>query len=330
VAITIERPGLFTMVQDLGRYGHQHHGLSPGGAMDATALRVANLLVGNQQGAAGLEATLVGPSLVCAERTLVALTGGDFSATVNSERVPRYRPFVLEPGESLSLGGAVCGARGYLAVAGGIDTPLVLGSRATDLRAGIGGLEGRALRAGDAVPIGGATARAQRWMSRLVSSGRRVATWGAVPHVHDAQMVDPVVRALPGLEYEWVSVEGQRAFWQATWTISSQSDRMGLRLGGPRLELTAPRELVSSPVTYGTVQLPAAGAPIVLGADRQTVGGYPRIAQVADVDLPLLAQLAPGGRLRFRQVSLDEALALSLAGQRAIHDLAVGLTVTDG
>lgn len=323
----VERPGLLTTVQDLGRTGYQAIGVSTGGAMDPTALRVANLLVGNSEGAAGLEVTVVGPTLVALSRLLVSITGGMLGPRVNGVPVPERRAIALAAGDTLAFTGAPAGARAYIAIAGGIDVPTVMGSRATDLGAAIGGVDGRALRRGDVVPTGAPSPAARLTIGRLETAGRNVAWWGAAPHVRRARLVDPIVRVLRGPEYEWFSGEAQRSFWDASWRITDRSNRMGLRLDGGRVELPAARELVSSPVATGTIQVPPGGEPIILMADRQTVGGYPRIAQVCEVDLAVLAQLAPGARFRMTEISLNDAAHLLLARERDIYDLGSGLAI---
>lgn len=327
MSVRVERPGMLTTVQDLGRTGYQALGVSTGGAMDPTALRVANLLVGNPEGAAGLEVTLVGPTLVALSPVLMAITGGALGPSVNGVPVPERRAIALSAGDVVAFGCAPAGARAYIAIAGGIEVPAVMGSRATDLGVAIGGLEGRALRRGDVVPTGTPSAAARRTMRRLEAAGRRVAWWGAAPHLRRARLIDPIVRVMRGPEYDWFSGEADRAFWETSWRITDRSNRMGLRLEGGRVALPAARELVSSPVATGTIQVPPGGEPIILMADRQTVGGYPRIAQVCEVDLAVLAQLTPGARFRMTEISLIDAAQLLLARERDIYDLGNGLAI---
>lgn len=327
MTLRVERAGLLTTVQDLGRWGYQHHGVSTGGAMDPTALRVANLLVGNPEGAAGLEVTLTGPTLVAVSPVLVAVTGADLGAHVNGVPIPGWRAVRLAAGDALSFDGGQSGARAYIAIAGGVDVPAVMGSRATDLMARIGGLSGRALQRGDVLPIGVITAAGARTTARLSGAGRRVAWWGASPSVPRAALRDPIIRMVRGPEHDWFPADACRALRETRWRVTDRSNRMGLRLGGGVVHLAEPRELVSSPVTAGTIQVPPGGEPIILMADRQTVGGYPRIAQVVEVDLSLLAQLAPGASFHLLEVSLANAEALWLARERTMHDLVTGLAI---
>ena len=331
MSCSILRPGLLTTIQDGGRFGFRQAGVIVSGPMDALALRVANLLVGNPGGAAGLEITLRGPHIRFEADHLIALTGADLSATLDGEPVPLGRPVAVTRGCELTFGAARAGCRSYLAFSGGLDVPQVLGSQSTYLRAGLGGLHGRALQASDVVPAPGPTTAGQRLHQHLLArrSGPRwaAATWFATPQLTPTPAAAPTVRALPGPEYALFAAESQRAFWQAEFTVTPNSDRMGYRLAGPPLTRLFDQEILSTAVTFGTVQVPAGGSPIVLLADHQTTGGYPRIAQVVTADLPRLAQLAPGGRVRFQEVSLSEAHYWYLQQQQALHHLQRGLAL---
>ena len=300
--VEVLKPGMFTTVQDAGRSGHRAEGVPSGGAADDFALRLANLLVGNDEGAAGLECTLVGPTLRFDRDTVVAWGGAV------SEALPNWRPTLVRAGETLSLGPLSRGCRGYLAIAGGIATPPALGSRGTYVRGALGGLEGRALGGGDVLPLGPGSAR--------VPSGQ----WHLDERLLPAYASPLTVRVVLGehaAEFgEWCG----RAF-----SVSPQSDRMGMRLSGTLPRLAPPRELVSSPVAPGTIQVPPDGQPIVLLADAQTIGGYPQIAHVISVDQPLVAQLRPGDSVRFTDVTLSEARRLILARERAVGLLREGL-----
>lgn len=310
--------GLQTTIQDLGRVGHRREGVPAGGAMDRIALRLANMLIGNDEGSACLEAALIGPAIAFDEETLIALTGGDLEPTIDGHAVPMWHPLWVEPGTTLRFGRAKLGARTYVAVAGGIDVPRVFGSRSTYLRAAFGGCEGRALKSGDTLRSAAASPVAERLRATLRSPGRRVvvARWSIATSVRPAYDDDVLVRVIAGAHFDALSVAARDSLFGATFRVSSSSDRMGYRLEGPDLALRCPLELLSEGVTFGTVQLPPGGAPIILMADAQTTGGYPRIAEVATVDLPLLAQLKPGDRLRFRLVSLDQAQAEYLERER--------------
>lgn len=313
MTLRVVEPGLLTTVQDLGRHGHQREGVPPGGAMDPAALRIANVLVGNEEGEAGLEITLLGPTLRFEEEALVAIGGAELGAVVAGVALPPWRPALVPAGATLAFGEARLGCRAYLAVAGGIAVPPVLGSRGTFLRAGLGGVEGRALRRGDVLPVGEPSRLGRRiadGLRRGPEGGVVVAGWGAGPSLRPAYAERPVVRLLPGGHAHLLTPPSRRALYGAEFRVSPRSDRAGYRLEGPRLATSAPLDLLSAGVAFGTVQLPPDGEPIVLMADRQTVGGYPRIGEVAGVDLPLLAQLKPGDRLLFRPCSLQDAQAL--------------------
>lgn len=311
MTIKVITGGMQTTVQDLGRVGHQAQGVPVGGAMDRVALRIANLLVGNEDNCAALEATIMGPALRFDTDTLVALAGADLEATIEGVSVPLWHPVWAERGTTLRFGHAVEGCRTYIAVGGGIDVPLTFGSRSTYLRAKFGGHEGRALKSGDVLHAGPPSTVSTRIAASLAGGGRRfvVGRWSASPSLRPGYGRDVVVRVTAGTHHDALSDAGRETFATATFRVSSSSDRMGYRLEGTEVALSEPLELLSEGTTFGTVQLPPGGAPIVLMADAQTTGGYPRVAEVITVDLPIVAQLKPGDRLRFRIVSLEEAQA---------------------
>jgi antagonist of KipI len=325
MSLRIIRPGLLTTVQDLGRPGYQHLGVVLSGAMDTVALRVANLLVGNAENAAGLEITLLGSAIHFKADHLIALTGADLSPTLDGQPVPMHRPVAVQAGTLLAFGAARAGCRAYLAVAGGLGVPLVLGSRATYLRAALGGWHGRALRAGDELPVG-EVSPANQQLRQLVAPAILAAPWAAArwtpgPALCPKPRSQPLIRAVRGPEYGQFAEASQRAFWHEPFVITPAADRMGYRLQGPELKRKIPTELLSSAVTFGTVQVPPGGQPIVLLADAQTTGGYPRLAQVITADFAALAQARPGQQLRFQEVSLTEAQALYLAQERRLQGL---------
>jgi KipI family sensor histidine kinase inhibitor len=300
--LTIGRAGMFTTIQDLGRPGHRAQGVPPAGAADAFALRLANLLVGNRETAAGLEFTLVGPELTFLHDAVIALTGAEVAG------LPAFQPVPVRAGTTLRLAPVRRGCRGYLAVAGGIDVPLVLGSRSTYLRGEMGGLDGRVLRDGDelAVPDTGRFPRGH---------------WKIDERILPSYSPAPEIRVLPAAQAaEFPADWGAGAF-----EVSPQSDRMGLRLRGAPVARSTGRELASAPVVPGTVQVPPDGNPIVLLADAQTLGGYPQVATVISVDLPLVAQLKPGDRPRFKIVTPAEAHRLLLGREHALALLREGL-----
>ncbi|WCN39219.1 biotin-dependent carboxyltransferase family protein [Aneurinibacillus uraniidurans] len=322
MCIRVKKPGLLTTVQDTGRFGLQKYGVLASGAMDTMALRLANLLAGNEEQAAALEITLLGPALVFEKATLVALAGGNLSPAVDGMPIPLWRPVYIPAGSTLTFGGAVSGCRTYLAVAGGICVPDVMESRSTYLRAGIGGFHGRALQAGDVLKTGESTG----WL-KAPSDEAVVLPWGVSHELRPVYEENPVLRVVRGPEFECFAEESKQKFWKEPFRVTPQSDRMGYRLADVSLELTEPLEMVSSAVSFGTIQVPPEGNPIVLLADRQTAGGYPRIAQIISVDLPLIAQVKPGGYVRFEEVSLEEAQALYVKREFDMKQFKQGLTL---
>jgi antagonist of KipI len=314
MSLVVAGAGLQTTIQDLGRPAHQHAGIPGSGAMDTIACRAANLLVGNDEQAAVLEAALIGPTIVVERPTLIALTGADLSASIDDTPLPRWRPVHVPGGSTLRFGRAVVGCRAYIGVAGGIDVPPVFGSRSTYLRAGFGGFEGRALRAGDRLRLGAVPMRSRRIADALpVVDGRpAVARWSLSTTLRPPYSESPTVRLLDGAHLALLDTASREALFETHFRVSSSSDRMGYRLERAALSLESPTELLSEGVTFGTVQLPPGGAPIILMADRQTTGGYPRVGEVASIDLPLVAQLKPGDTLRFRRASVDDAQRLLL------------------
>ena len=300
--------GILTTVQDLGRTGYQRYGVPQSGALDSYALRVGNILVGNPDGAAGLEMTLAGPRLRLLADTVLAVTGADLQARLNDAPFPTWQATPAPAGAVLSFGDMARGMRAYLAVAGGIDVPVVMGSRSTYVRARLGGLEGRALRPGDLLPAPGEGA-----LDRV--AGRRLPDEGVpVP-----QLPFPVLRVVLGPHTDAFSQEGVRTFLDAAYTISPQSDRTGYRLQGPAVEHVGRADIVSEGVPLGAVQVAGDGMPMVLLADRGTTGGYTKLATIISVDLPLLAQATPGDVVTFQSVTLEEAHAL-LRQQEAFLD----------
>ncbi len=291
--------GPLSLVQDLGRPAWRALGIPAGGAMDAPALQRANALLGNAPGAAAIE-LVAGPlRLRCHRDAWFALAGADFEAFIDGRPQPPGLRWQLPAGAQLELRGPRVGQYALLAVDGGIDVPLCLGSRSTAVRAGFGGHEGRALRRGDRLPLGPANAALQ---------GRRGLRGPAFT---------ALLGLLPGPEYEELDAASRAQLWAARWRLTPQSDRMGLRLAGPALQRSGP-ELLSHAVAPGLLQLPPSGQPILLGADAQTTGGYPRLGQLAAAELWKLAQLRPGDTLQFAPLDLDSARRLLVEQQREL------------
>ncbi|MEC0126096.1 biotin-dependent carboxyltransferase family protein [Paenibacillus pabuli] len=318
MSIEVIRPGLLSTIQDQGRMGFRRYGVHPGGVMDTFAARAANALVGNSHDAAVLEMTMMGPELRFHGNQLISLCGGDLSAAVDGHPVPLWRPVLLIAGSVLRFGRCRSGLRSYMAIAGGIAVPEIMGSRSTDLKTGFGGVEGRALKVGDRLSAGESSHEAQAALHGLSlhaeKNNRRMhaPAWYLSSREWPVYHAEPVVRVMPGKDSAAFDEDSMERFYKEQYVISPQSDRMGYRLKGTKLELSQPMERLSEAVTYGTVQVPADGQPIILMADHQTIGGYPVIAQVARVDLPILAQARPGARVGFERITYEEAQQLFL------------------
>jgi antagonist of KipI len=309
--IRVVRPGLLTTVQDLGRFGFRRFGMPVGGAMDTVALRLANRLVGNPDQAAALEMTLKGPELVFDTDAVIALTGADLTPLINHEPVPLWTALEVARGSALSWDERRSGARAYLAVAGGIDVPLVLGSRSTHIASRTGGFAGRALARGDTI-VGGPPASDP---CRLIGC--------AIPmNARPSYSQAPVLRVVLGPQMDCFANEAVETLVRGQYIVTPQSDRMGYRLNGPPLVHEGSPEIVSDATPQGSVQVPASQQPILLMADCQTTGGYPKIAVVISADLPLAAQLLPEDTVRFSLIEVREAQVIARE-QRAKLEAAV-------
>jgi antagonist of KipI len=296
-------PGLMTTVQDCGRWGWQSFGVPVAGPMDPYAHRRANALVGNDVGAATLEATLLGPELAFEDERTVAVTGAAFELAAGGRPVPMDEPFLVPAGSRLRFGQRTRGARAYVAVSGGIDVPPLLGSRATHVTSVMGGFDGRPLRRGDRLPLG------QR---------RETRTPAAPPPIASVAEGPATVRVLPGPQLDAFAPGALDLLQSEAYIVGNQSDRMGFRLEGPTLVHSRGSEIISDATPHGSLQVPGSGQPILLMADRQTTGGYPKIATVITADLGVAGQLAPGDALRFVICSMPDALAALVLQERAL------------
>lgn len=302
-ALVVVKPGLLTSVQDLGRYGHQASGVPVAGPMDTFSHRLANQLAGNDPDAATLEITLLGPELIVEANTTMAITGAQFEVACDDRAVPLNASFAVRRGQRIKFGRIEQGARAYLAVAGGMQTAAVLGSRATHLVSRMGGFNGRALQAGDRVPI----------LSDLGARPPRKSGGLTLPTQKRA-----LLRVMAGPQADWFEADALKTIGGVSFRISPQSNRMGYRLQGPPLLRARDGELISEPLGIGAIQVPSAGEPILLMADRQTAGGYPKIGYVISADLPLAGQLAPGDFIEFHLCSAQEAVAALIARERQL------------
>ena len=301
-ALHVVKPGLLTTVQDLGRFGGQESGVPVAGPMDTFSHRLANQLVGNDPAAATLEITLIGPEVIVEAETTIAISGAHFEVACGDRSVPMGVSFAVQAGQRLKFGRLLEGARAYLAVAGGVQTPPVLGSRATHLVSRMGGFNGRVLAGGDRVPIPNVAPRLHRKSAGLTlpSKGRAL------------------LRVMPGPQDHWFAPDALKIMAGVSFRISPRSNRMGYRLQGPPLPRVREGELISEPVGIGAIQVPAAGEPILLMADRQTAGGYPKIGHVIAADLPLAGQLAPGDFIEFVLCTRQEAVTALIARERQL------------
>ena len=292
-ALTVVRGGMLTTIQDEGRWGYQHLGVPVAGPMDWYSHRLANRLVGNEDAAAALEITLLGPELAADADLTCAVAGAAFQVTVDDAPAPNHAAFVLRRGQRLKFRARTGGARATLAVAGGIELPMVLESRATSLMSRMGPFGGRALTSGDILPVGSMRSAGGAMSGRplpMPSGGAKL-------------------RVMPGPQQSRFTPEALDTFHAARFIVTPESNRMGYRLDGSVLARADDTEMLSDATPIGSIQVPPSGLPILLMADRQTTGGYPRIATVITADLPLAGQLAPGDWIEFvpcgREAALD-------------------------
>ena len=320
MGLLVIRSGLLTTVQDLGRWGHQHRGVPVAGAMDTTSHRLANRLVGNPESAATLEVTVTGPELVFDAPAVFAVAGAEFELSLDDVPVAMNQRCVAAAKQTVTFGTRLAGARAYLAFAGGVDVPVVLGSRSTHLTSGMGGLAGRALRPGDRLPVGLSpsdrfpvgTSPEPRPAPGPPASGPPIA--GVTPLPKEGARV----RVLEGPDTDVFGKGEMARFCTTQYRVTSESNRMGYRLSGRRLTRSNLDDPLSSAIPNGSVQVPASGEPIVLLADRHTVGGYPRIATVISADLPVLGQLTASHWIEFETCSHETARRALLALEQSL------------
>lgn len=306
--IIVKKGGPLTTLQDTGRYGFQKYGVLVSGAMDLFSLKLGNILVGNKESEGALEMTMSGPFLKLPAGLFFALTGADLGAKLGGKPVPLNRAVYVREDSALSFGFAAKGARGYLTVAGGFAVPEVMNSKSTYLRAKIGGVGGAPLADGTELETGDLTAEQEKLAAALAGlGGKPFSTLGWSVGTESLFAGEPI-RVTQGLQADWFSNATLHAFFRSGYTITAQSDRMGYRLSGTPLPYKdSSLEMISEPVTFGSIQVPADGNPIILMADRQTTGGYAKIGQVIQADLSRLAQMKPGQTIYFQPVTLTQA-----------------------
>ena len=294
MSIRVIQPGVQTTVQDLGRFGYQQYGVPVAGAMDPHSMKLANILLDNDPGEAVLEITIMGPQLLFEEANYVALTGGDLGATLDGQPMPRYQAVLIQPGQTLRFRGLRNGCRAYLAFAGGLDIPMVMGSRSTYLKAKMGGFQGRKLEAEDML-------RFRAPNLALPFPERRRLGADFVPQKQYE------LRVILGPQDDYFTEAGLATFFKEVYTVSAEFDRMGCRLEGAVVEHKNGGDIISDGIAFGAIQVPSAGKPIIMAADRQTTGGYTKIATVISADFRYLGQLKGGDKVHFVPISVEQA-----------------------
>ena len=314
MSLRIHKSGLLDALQDSGRYGYQHLGINPGGVMDILAMKTANALVGNDAGEPVLEMHFPAAEIVFETMVLIALSGADFSATINGDPVPILHPIIVQQGSILRFGKNITGARIYLAVAGGYTTNEWLNSSSTHKQVKAGGFGGRSLQKNDILSL------KKNKTPRVLSMDKPcvVYSWGA--KVSDLYVASPF-KFIPGAEYFCLTETSKQQLKSGVFTIDQQSDRMGYRLRGESIGLESFRDLISTAVTKGTIQLLPDGQLIILMADHQTTGGYPRVGHVISTDFPSLAQLRAGEKFSLQKTDIPTAENLLIEQQRNLQQL---------
>lgn len=306
MTIRVLKPGFFTTVQDRGRYGYAHLGISPAGAADTLSLRIANLLVGNHEYTPALEMTLLGATLEFQVHAVIAVCGATCDCKVGHNRVATNAVVELSPGSVLQCGSTTDGARSYLAVQGGFDVPSVMGSASTDMRGRFGGHQGRRLQTGDVLCV----RNAEEIRTRRMRAG-----------APDALQRTGPIGVTRGAQIDWFTVDTYARFLATTYAVSEQSDRAGLRLKGEAITLRQQTQLLTDGIPLGAIQVPQDGQPIILFVDQQTTGGYPKIANVIAADMHRIGQLRPRDEVRFAEVSIAEAINALRAQERWLKDI---------
>lgn len=308
MSITVLNPGLLTTVQDQGRVGYQQFGVSVSGVMDPRSAALANILAGNDQGEAVLECTMMGPQLQFDKANVIAITGGDLGPTLDGAPIANYRAIAVQAGQVLRFTAPKTGCRTFIAFAGGLDIPEVMGSRSTYMKAKIGGFQGRKLEKGDKIGF-----RAPKTDLRNLNS-RYIA-----PEFVPRPLY--TVRVVLGPQDDMFTDQGVNTFLTETYTVTPEFDRMGCRLDGAAIQHKDTGDIISDGIAFGAIQVPSAGTPIIMLADRQTTGGYTKIANVITADFRILGQLKAGDKVRFEKVSIQQAQDALLTQRAALHNL---------
>ncbi|WP_257348347.1 biotin-dependent carboxyltransferase family protein [Pseudalkalibacillus decolorationis] len=321
--ITILQPGLFSTVQDIGRIGYQKFSVPVSGAVDLDAHRMANLLVGNDEHFATIEMTVQAAEMKFEQDRVIAIFGEGPNLSLNGKHLPKGKPIFLPKDSTVKHAATGSGARTYLAVAGGIDVPVIMDSRSTYTRAAIGGFEGRRLAKGDQIGVGEMTLT-QRSILTFLKEKDNV-SWFVPTQFFDSNVSNGTIQMIKSEQFNTFTKESQEAVFNRFFTVTSQSDRMGYRLDGVELKQIKAKNEISSAVPFGTIQVPPDGNPILLAADRQTTGGYPVIGYTASVDRHKLAQLKPGDQIHFELVDIGEAQQQFATKEEAMRHVKAGI-----
>lgn len=308
MGIRILKGGMMTTVQDLGRTGYQSQGFSVAGVMDVRSFKIANLLLDNPENEAVLEFTLIGPTLEFTSATIIAITGGDFQPTINGEPAPMYTAIYMNKGDILKFGSARTGSRGYIAFSSYLDIPVVMGSRCTNMKSKIGGFKGRKLQAGDYMNFRIKRRYLPFFLSRKLE-----------PDKFDQD--SETLRVIMGPQDSKFSKQGIETFLNSEYTVTSEFDRMGCRLDGAFIAPKESSDIISDGIAFGSIQVPAHGKPIILLADRQTTGGYAKIATVTSVDIPKIVQRKTDHKIRFKAITVQEAQELYMKEQKELDKM---------
>ena len=313
MSLLIEKPGILTTIQDRGRQGARRFGINPGGVMDAAAAQLVNILLGNQDNEAVIEMHFPAPQISLQAGAIAAIGGADLGPTLDGEPVENWRPFIARKGSVLRFAGRQSGNRAYLTIKGGLKIKPWLGSASTNLAGGIGGFSGRKLQAGDRIDI--------RQKAKMAGDLPSISISGSLIPLYRPF---PTVRVIAGAEFGHLNAAGKKSLFGQDFVISNRSNRMGFRLTGEPITLSKPRDFISSAVNFGTIQLLPDGQLIVLMADHQTTGGYPRIAHIISRDLPLIAQLGANDKVAFHLIEHTQAEQLALEWERELSFFRVG------
>lgn len=299
MALRVLKAGMLTSIQDLGRFGYQNQGIGTSGVMDVRSFKIANLLLDNPENEAVLEFTMIGPTLEFTSDTIIAITGGDFEPKINKEPVEMYKAIYATKGDILEFGSAKTGSRGYIAFSSYINVPVVMGSRSTNMKSMIGGFEGRKLQNGDLLYFRIKRRYLPYFLSRKLE-------------VDDITDDDVEIRVVMGPQDDYFTKDGRETFLNNSYTVTGEFDRMGCRLEGPFIANKGSSDIISEGIAFGSIQVPSHGKPIILLSDRQTTGGYAKIATVASVDIPKLVQRKVDSKVRFKEITVEEAQQLLL------------------